>query len=78
MVNKFIWLALAIGNSRLHWALFKGEELCCSWDTDYLAATSIQLLASGNWDNLPLEILVGEDFAYPLSLYLVSVVPSQT
>lgn len=78
MVNKSIWLALAIGNSRLHWALFKGEELCCSWDTVYLTATSIQLLASGMWDNLPLEILVGEDFAYPLPLYLVSVVPSQT
>ena len=78
MVNKSIWLALAIGNSRLHWALFKGEELCCSWDTDYLTATYIQLLASGSWDDLPLEILVGEDFAYPLPLYLVSVVPSQT
>lgn len=78
MVNQSIYLALAIGNSRLHWALFKGEELCCSWDTDYLAATSMQLLASGNWDDLPSEILVGEDFTYPLPLYLVSVVPSQT
>ncbi len=75
MVNKSIWLALAIGNSRLHWALFKGEELCGSWDTDYLTATSIQLLASGSWDKFHSKI---EDFAYPLPLYLVSVVPSQT
>jgi len=79
MVNEFSWLALAIGNSRLHWALFKGEELYGTWDTDYLTVTSIQQLASGTWDDLPSEILiVRENFAHPLLLYLVSVVPSQT
>ncbi|NDJ17118.1 pantothenate kinase [Myxacorys almedinensis] len=26
------WLALTIGNSRCHWALFENETLCQSWD----------------------------------------------
>ncbi len=29
------WLALLIGNSRLHWAQFKGELLVKSWDSSY-------------------------------------------
>ncbi|MBD2364960.1 pantothenate kinase [Anabaena minutissima FACHB-250] len=40
-----MWLALEIGNSRLHWALFKGQTLDCTWDTDYLPESVIQLLA---------------------------------
>ncbi len=81
MVNKSVWLALAIGNSRLHWAWFKGEELCCNWDTKYLAATFIQSLASGNWEDLALMLpkqILTEDFTHPIPLYVVSVVPSQT
>ncbi len=82
MVDKSIWLALAIGNSRLHWALFKNEELCFSWDTDYWTANFIQLLAS-SWEDLLLENLLPqhiltEDVVHPIPLYLVSVVPSQT
>ncbi|MEH1927682.1 pantothenate kinase [Nostoc sp.] len=40
-----IWLALEIGNSRLHWALFIGETLYSAWDTDYLPESVIQQLA---------------------------------
>lgn len=63
-----LWIALAIGNSRLHWALFDGVELQSSWDTDYIF----------NWKNLP-----ENSSAYPvlrslIPLYLASVVPSQT
>jgi type III pantothenate kinase len=32
-----LWLALEIGNSRLHWALFAGEKLSKTWDSDYLS-----------------------------------------
>lgn len=39
------WLALMIGNSRLHWAWFIGKKLCCAWDTKYLPATVVQQLA---------------------------------
>jgi type III pantothenate kinase len=31
------WLALAIGNSRLHWALFQENKLQSSWDTQHLS-----------------------------------------
>ncbi|MBE9107394.1 pantothenate kinase [Nostoc cf. edaphicum LEGE 07299] len=40
-----IWLALEIGNSRLHWALFIGETLYSAWDTDYFPESVIQHLA---------------------------------
>ena len=30
------WLSLMIGNSRLHWAWFKGLELQSAWDSEYL------------------------------------------
>ncbi|MBN3950463.1 MAG: pantothenate kinase [Nostoc sp. NMS7] len=40
-----IWLALEIGNSRLHWALFIGETLNSAWDTDYLPESVTQQLA---------------------------------
>ncbi|MEH1862416.1 MAG: pantothenate kinase [Nostoc sp.] len=36
-----IWLALEIGNSRLHWALFLGETLYSAWDIDYLPESVI-------------------------------------
>ncbi|MBW4560353.1 MAG: pantothenate kinase [Mojavia pulchra JT2-VF2] len=51
------WLALEIGNSRLHWALFAGQTLDCTWDTDYLPELVIQQLAnSKTLDDLPPEI----------------------
>ncbi len=40
------WLALAIGNSRLHWAWFIGEKLQQAWDTPHLPASIIQQLAN--------------------------------
>ncbi len=39
------WLALMIGNSRLHWALFEGENLQSAWDTPHLPASVVQKLA---------------------------------
>jgi len=40
-----IWLALEIGNSRLHWALFIGKTLNSAWDTDYLPESLVEQLA---------------------------------
>jgi type III pantothenate kinase len=85
-----IWLALEIGNSRLHWALFIGETLELTWDTEYMPESVIQQLAqSETLDDLP-EFFV-TDVAYKLSLkltnnssiasfplFLASVVPQQT
>ncbi|BCL35914.1 pantothenate kinase [Nostoc sp. MS1] len=44
------WLALEIGNSRLHWALFNGESLEFTWDTEYLPESVIQQLGDSGTD----------------------------
>lgn len=57
------WLALMIGNSRLHWAKFSDTKLVEAWNTERLGAGD-ERLASGEWKKLP--------------LYVASVVPSET
>ena len=37
-------IALAIGNSRLHWGLFSGKTLEKTWDTDHLKADAVSRL----------------------------------
>lgn len=80
------WLALAIGNSRLHWARFVGGSLVQVWDSPHVA------IAVG--EALPQEILphdlsllkaaAGATSGGTLSkhshlpVYLASVVPQQT
>ncbi|MCL6754804.1 pantothenate kinase [Nostoc sp. CCCryo 231-06] len=78
-----IWLALEIGNSRLHWALFLGETLYSAWDTDYLPESVIQQLAECQTLNDLLEKIFpqGESLTNTLPLcplLVASVVPSQT
>ncbi|QMS89881.1 pantothenate kinase [Nostoc edaphicum CCNP1411] len=81
-----IWLALEIGNSRLHWALFLGETLYSAWDTDYLPESVIQHLAEyQTLDDLLEKIFLPSQQAESLTktlplcpLLLASVVPSQT
>jgi type III pantothenate kinase len=62
------WLALAIGNSRLHWAQFDGQEIQQTWHTEYFQPTS-------NWRFQARPDLVPD---VDLPLCLVSVVPAQT
>ncbi|MBD2302977.1 MULTISPECIES: pantothenate kinase [Nostocales] len=70
------WLALEIGNSRLHWGLFVGETLDCTWNTDYLPDSVIQQLGNGRTlDDFPAKIFT---LPCPLPLVIASVVPSQT
>ncbi|OUL17590.1 pantothenate kinase [Nostoc sp. RF31YmG] len=82
-----IWLALEIGNSRLHWALFIDAKLDCTWDSDYLPESVIQQLAeSKTLYDLPPEVLfsasprprVPLSPSSPLPLAIASVVPRQT
>src|SRR5690349_6931079 len=86
------WLGLEIGNSRLHWGLFKGETLDFTWDTDYLPESVIcQLAQSQTLNDLllaisPLHQRTGEELSLTPSpsssssppLFIASVVPSQT
>jgi type III pantothenate kinase len=84
-----IWLALEIGNSRLHWALFIGKKLYSAWDTDHLAESVIQQLAKcQTLDNLLLAISpphqkirrknTSSSPPSPPPILIASVVPSQT
>ncbi|MBD2247656.1 pantothenate kinase [Nostoc sp. FACHB-888] len=84
-----IWLALEIGNSRLHWALFIGKKLYSAWDTHYLAESVIQHLAKcQTLDHLLLAISpphqkisrenTSSSPSSPPPLLVASVVPSQT
>jgi type III pantothenate kinase len=62
------WLALAIGNSRLHWAYFKNHNLQQTWHTAYFKPDA-------NWRDI-----AQPDWSIPVNipLYLASVVPAQT
>lgn len=59
------WLALIVGNSRLHWAAFNRAELLHSWHSDHVPT---QTLAR--------QYLASLEFKGPL--YLASVVPTQS
>lgn len=81
------WLGLEIGNSRLHWAWFAGEEIRVTWDTPHLSRSIEQQLAQcKTFADLPQEILspdLNTSRLSPLAsrllpIYIASVVPSQT
>lgn len=82
MTDSSIWLALMIGNSRLHWAWFVGETLGCAWDTEYLPGSAVRQLAQG-WDSGEWEVeffppdLISQLNERQVPLNLASVVPSQ-
>jgi type III pantothenate kinase len=70
-----IWIGLAIGNSRYHWAWFLNTQLQSSWDTGYLDPLVIKskLLPvdlQGEIDRQQIDIS-------KVPIYLISVVPSQ-
>ena len=70
----FNWLSLIIGNSRLHWAWFRGQKLQIAWDSSYLLTPLIP-------EKFPTAFLppqLGEQIPPNISLYVASVVPSQT
>ena len=76
-------LALMIGNSRLHWALFIDKTLYSTGDTFHLSASMIEQLAENptldTWltaISLPRNLPIIPDS--PIPLILASVVPSQT
>ena len=68
------WLAVAIGNSRIHWALFKEDSLIISWDTEHLHhPISTEDIA----DSIATRYSHKLDFS-ELKVVLASVVPTQT
>lgn len=82
--NDNYWLALMIGNSRLHWAVFNGQNLHSSWDTAHLPESTIQELAKSQTLNELLIQIVSNSADLPKkttqnsTITLASVVPHQT
>jgi type III pantothenate kinase len=73
------WLALAIGNSRLHWAWFVGSRLHHTWDTAHLSPEAIATLITHHFDFTPyLQSSTELPLKYQPELWIASVVPEQT
>ena len=83
-MSEKVWIALAIGNSRYHWAWFLNHQLQSSWDTVYLSteAESIDLNQFKLFQSCPPElqskISLLELTPIDIPIYLVSVVATQT
>ncbi|MBW4550542.1 MAG: pantothenate kinase [Aphanocapsa sp. GSE-SYN-MK-11-07L] len=71
-VNKR-WLALSIGNSRYHWAMFESEQLQQTWETPHLVNQDWRSLLESAIAKTPLA-----DLPELPELWLASVVPGQT
>ncbi|WP_346292492.1 pantothenate kinase [Sphaerothrix gracilis] len=84
MANSSAWLALIIGNTRLHWAVFAREDLQATWHTRHLNAHDVATLIhnrfnSAAWRQItfaPVPDLEPQTVR-PIRLWLASVVPSQ-
>lgn len=73
------WIALSIGNSRLHWAEFRGNTLQEAWETDYLSAIQINSLVSNSGlEQLHPTVLACLTKVEHPELWIASVVPGQT
>ena len=82
------WLALIIGNTRLHWGLFYRETLSGVWHTPHLTAHAVEHLISNGFKSIawqtvetavPLAQSIRLNQAISLSsLWIASVVPNQT
>ncbi len=69
------WLALIIGNSRLHWAAFTGTNLHQAWDTPHFDQEIVQNICHSGIPAFSHEL---GTFPCSTPLYLVSVIPAQT
>lgn len=74
MNNELNWLAVVVGNSRLHWAWFKHHTLMTTWDTNHLT----NLIKADRLPRLFLHPDLLEAGLLQIPVYLASVVASQT
>lgn len=71
--KKDKWLALIVGNSRLHWALFAQDHLLTTWDTPHLST----IVESSKLPNKFLVDSLIKKGLTNLPVYLASVVSAQ-
>lgn len=83
-----LWMALIVGNTRLHWACFAGDVLQGVWHTRHLRAAEVHRFrvegfAPTTWASLGLDApAIAESWAASpasvIALYVASVIPAQT
>jgi type III pantothenate kinase len=84
MSEASAWIGLVVGNTRLHWAVFKGDRPLAQWHTCHLtAAEAVHLIQSefapAGWGpSLRVTGTLPPQTLGPLPLYIASVVPTQT
>ncbi len=66
------WLALMVGNSRSHWALFESNTWQLTWHTPSLSPEQIRALPHSLADLLPASVAEP-----PMEIWWASVVPKQ-
>lgn len=78
MQNPHSWLALVIGNSRLHWAWFDNFTLQRTWDTPHLSASAVAPLTHyPDFSRILGELHPLFPSQAQLPLWVASVVPAQ-
>ncbi|NEQ99840.1 MAG: pantothenate kinase [Cyanothece sp. SIO2G6] len=72
------WLGLIIGNSRLHWAWFGGDQLRRTWNTVHFSEDAIATSLTLPHPPLPLPPDLDDHALRSVPLMVASVVPAQT
>ena len=83
-LSPFLWLALVIGNSRLHWGAFEGDRWLGGWHTPHLSLEQAKTLQSRGfsrlaWQHLGMSTPLPQDgpVGPPVELWVASVVNAQ-
>lgn len=71
------WLALNIGNSRLHWALFNHQDLLQVWHTPHFEQNTADILIERSFDFSTIQISLSNQLLSCPELWIASVVESQ-
>lgn len=72
------WIALSIGNSRLHWFYYEGWHLAQTWDTCHIDVAQQRFPATWEeWQAYSPAFAYSSAASMP-ALWIISVVPSQT
>ena len=74
------WIALSIGNSRLHWFYFQGGDLEKAWDTPHTSSIDLQneVTSWQTWQRRSPALAYHSDAQTLPELWIASVVPTQT
>lgn len=90
--SSLIWLALVIGNTRLHWGCFYQQRLLKAWHTPHISKEDIQQLirdgfVSSQWHSLATEIdkleegntlVCSQNLLSLADVWIASAVPAQS